>query len=361
MERLVRPHLRSFQAYEPVDPPEVLAARAGIPPERVIKLDGNENPYGPSPRVLEALARLTGYNIYPDPFQRRVRQALATYAGVSPDQVIAGAGSDELIDLLLRLFLEPGDQVVDLSPTFGMYAFSTRVNGGQVVTVERDAAWEVDPVAVRRALTPRTKVVFVANPNNPTGNVTPQSVIEGLLEMGLVVVVDETYHEFSSFTVVPLLTKHENLVVLRTLSKWAGLAGLRIGYGIMAPQLAKLMMGVKAPYNINVAAEQAVLATLEDRDLLLRRVKAIVEERERLAAMLRRIPGLTVYSSRGNFLLVRLPQGKARQAQAGLAERGIFVRYFDAPRVADCLRISVGLPQHTEVVVKALAEIVKVS
>ncbi|GBD10664.1 Histidinol-phosphate aminotransferase [bacterium HR23] len=357
IEHLMRPHLLDLQPYEGVDPPEVLAQRLGLPPERLVKLDGNENLFGPSPRVAEALGSFEGYNIYPDPLQRRLRTALACYAGVDPDQVVAGAGSDELIDLVLRLFLSPGEKVIDLSPTFGMYAFCTRVNGGVLVDVPRDERWEIDSMAVRKAVDEHTKVVFVANPNNPTGNLAPLETILALVQTGSVVVVDETYHEFCGFTVVPWVHEHENLIVLRTLSKWAGLAGLRLGYGIMNPRIVQRLLAIKAPYNVSVAAEQAALASLEDTDNLLQRVRLLVEERERMAQALRSLPGVVVYPSKTNFLLVRLPGRSGSAVASALAQRGVFVRTFSHPRLADCIRVSVGLPWHTDTLVSALRSV----
>ncbi|MFN3975318.1 MAG: histidinol-phosphate transaminase [Dehalococcoidia bacterium] len=359
IEHLMRPDLLGLQPYEGVDPPEVLAARLGLPPEHIVKLDGNENPYGPLARVAEVLGSYQGYNTYPDPLQRRLRTALASYAGVQPEQVVAGAGSDELIDLVLRLFLSQGDKVLDLSPTFGMYSFCTRVNGGLLVDVPRDEMWEIDPAAVRRAIDQRTKLVFVANPNNPTANLSPLDTILDLVDTGILVVVDETYHEFCGFTAVPLVAQHENLIVLRTLSKWAGLAGLRLGYGIMAPSIVQRLLAIKAPYNVSVAAEQAALASLEDTDPLLQRVRVLVEERERMAQALRTIPGLVVYPSKTNFLLVRLPDSRGQEIAQALARRGVFVRTFAHPRLADCIRISVGLPRHTDALVSALRSVLE--
>lgn len=354
----VRRDLAALTAYQGVEPPEVLAARSGIPPERIIKLDANENVYGASPRVAVALAA-SPTSVYPDPLQRRVRQTLARYAGAHPEGLLAGAGADELIDLLVRLFVEPGQGVMDLPPTFGMYQVAARIQGGQVVSVPRDADFKVDLAAVREALAPNVRLLFLCNPNNPTGTLTPEPLIRDLLELGPVVVVDETYHEFCGFTVAHLLPEYGNLVVLRSFSKWAGLAGLRLGYGLMAPQLVERLMAIKLPYNVSTAAEAALLASLEDSDLLLHRVRQLVEERERMAAQLERLPEVSCYPSRGDFLLCRFPKGQAGRIHRELAGRGIFVRRFDDPRLDDCLRITAGRPEHTDALVAALREILK--
>ncbi len=360
VQRFMRSHVHGLTPYAGIAPPAFLAQRAGIAPEQVIKLDGNENPYGPSPKVAEALAAHPWHHLYPDPLQRRARQALATYVGTTPEWVVAGSGADELIDLLVRLFIEPGEKVLDLPPTFGMYAVSTRIQGGEVVDVPRDEEFEVDVAAVREAVDARTKLVFLTNPNNPTGALSSEACVRELLETGLVVVVDETYHEFCGFTVAHLVPEYDNLIVLRTLSKWAGLAGLRLGYGIMSPELVRYLMAIKLPYNISVAAEAALHASLEDTDLLLQRVRLLVEERERMAALLSQVPGVHCFPSKGNFVLCRFPPDTAKRVHSELADRGIFVRHFEAPRLQDCLRISAGKPAHTDALMGALTEIVGV-
>ena len=355
--RLFRRDLIDMLPYEAVDSPETLAEIAGIPAEKIIKLNANENPYGPSPRVQEALGRYRSYHIYPDAQQKALRSALAEYTGISSDHIMVGAGADELIDLVLRATLEPGDRVINCPPTFGMYAFSTQVNGGSLVSIPRDDEFQVDLSKVKEAIDSRTKAIFLASPNNPTGNLAPEDMVLSLLEEDILVVIDETYFEFSGHTVAPLVSEHPNLVVLRTLSKWAGLAGLRLGYGIMAPRILQLLMDIKQPYNINAAAEVALLASLKDVAYLRRNIDALVQERDRLFSRLALIQGIIPRPSLGNFLLCDISQGRATQVFQALARRGIFVRYFDTPRLRDSLRISIGKPEHTEALVAALEEI----
>ena len=357
--KLFRRDLRELRPYEAVDSPETLAEIAGIPPENIIKLNANENPYGSSPWVQEALGRHNSYHIYPDANQTVPRAALEGYTGISADHILVGAGADEIIDLLLRAILEPGDRVISCPPTFGMYSFSTQVNGGRLISIPRDKQFLVDLPKVKKAMGTMTKAIFLASPNNPTGNPVPKDMILSLLREDVLVVVDETYFEFSGQTVAPLVAVHSNLVVLRTLSKWAGLAGLRLGYGIMAPRLLRLLMDIKQPYNVSAAAEVALLASLDDLAYLRRNVDAIVQERERLFSMLTLIPGIAPRPSLGNFLLCNISNGKATQVFQGLARRGIFVRYFNAPRLRDSLRISVGKQEHTDALVEALEAIFK--
>ena len=357
IESLIRPHLVDIKTYDPVDPPELLAKRAGIPEDKIIKLNGNENPYGGSPKAAAALAK-TPLHIYPDPLQRKIRSALSDYTGMEQEYIIAGAGSDELIDLLFRLFISPGDKILDCDPTFAMYGFCARVAGGEVELVPRDELFEVEVDAVKDAIDSKTKVIFVSSPNNPTGNLASEEQIRALLETGLIVVVDEAYYEFSKQTVAGLTPDHDNLVVLRTMSKWAGLAGLRIGYGIMSPSLVQHIIDIKSPYNVNVAAEAALLASLDDAPALLDNVNLIVEETKRMFSMLEAMPGVTPWPTFGNFVLCQFAPGRADAIYEGLAGRGIFVRNFGSERLQDCFRIGVGTPEQTDALIEAMKELV---
>ncbi len=354
---LMLPHMLDALPYAAVDPPSVLAARAGLPEDDIAKLDANENPYGPSPKVAEALAGYKGYHIYPDPQQRRVREALADYAGTTPDRIVAGVGSDELIDLLLRLFVAQGDSVIDCAPTFGMYASFVSVVGGELVSVPRTETFDIDIEGIRKAAMDGAKMVFLASPNNPTGNLVDEASLRQLLGLDMVVVVDEAYCEFAGITVAPLVSQYSNLVVLRTFSKWAGLAGIRLGYGIMDPAVAERLMVAKPPYNLSVAAEVALLASLEDKALLLSRVQSIVAERDSLFAKLQQIPGLVPLPSRTNFILCRLTAGRGYRIYHELSRRGIFVRYYDTPLLQDYIRVSVGLPGQNKALVETLQTI----
>ena len=357
IEKLIRPELVTMKGYIPIEPTEVLSQQAELPSGRIIKLDGNENPYGCSPKVYQALATYPYYHNYPDPEQRELRKALEEYTDLRCQHIVCGMGSDDLIDLILRLFLKPGDEVINCPPTFGMYPFSTDVCGGRVVDVPRTEDFALDTVGIREALTKRTKVIFVASPNNPTGNTATEKEIMELVGIGKIVVVDEAYFEFSNVTMANLVPKYTNLIVLRTFSKWAGLAGLRIGYGFFPIGIAGYLMKIKQPYNANTAAQAAVIASLADIEYLRANVARIVMERERLFGKLKEVGWLKPYPSQGNFVLCSLPAGKAEEIWQQLRKKGIFVRYFDTPRLKDCLRISVGRPEYTDALVKALKEV----
>jgi histidinol-phosphate aminotransferase len=241
-----------------------------------------------------------------------------------------------------------------------MYPFCSALCGAQVVPVPRDEEFQIDVEGIGRAVDERCKLIFIASPNNPTGNIATEAQIRRLLELDIMVVVDETYYEFCGHTVLPLLGEYPNLIVLRTLSKWAGLAGLRIGFGIMRPEIARVMMKIKPPYNVNLAAEVALIASLEDREFLLERVRALIQERERMFSLLKELPGVKPYPSQTNFLLCRLERGDGQRVYEGLARRGIFVRYFGSSGLLrECMRISVGFPEHTDALIGALRELLE--
>ena len=239
-----------------------------------------------------------------------------------------------------------------------MYPFSTQIAGGRVVSVPRQESFALDLPSIEQAAG-GAKLIFVASPNNPTGTRIERDELERLLRTGLLVVVDEAYIEFAGIehSFVPLVRDHESLVVLRTFSKWAGLAGLRAGYGVMAPELASLLMTIKQPYNLNVAAGVAMLAALEDAPLLMERACKIAGLREELAAGLATIAWITPYPSEANFVLCRLDGIDALEVKERLAARGIFVRYFDTPLLRNHLRISVGLEEQQQRLIEALREI----
>ena len=354
MEKLIRSHLTAFAGYTASTSPETLKGKVEVPVESIIKLDANENPYGCSPRVVEALASYPYFNIYPDNGQAELRGMLAGYTGVGAERIVASGGSNQLIDLIVRLLVGPGDEVINCVPTFDVYRFSTQICGGDMVEVPRDENFAVKVDAVKAAVSQNTRLIFLANPNSPTGNITPRRDILEILDTGLPVMLDEAYYEFSGETVVPLTSKYQNLMVLRTFSKWAGLAGLRIGYGIFPPKIAGYLMAIKMPYNVSVAAHVAVRESLKDIDYLRDRVKAIVAERERLFGELKKIDFLKPFPSQANFVLCLVLRGEARELHQRLQSKGILVRYFDKPFVQNCIRISVGRPEHTDALIKAL-------
>jgi histidinol-phosphate aminotransferase len=356
---LIRPDVFEMDPYTPIVPFEVLSARLGLSPDQIVKVDANENPYGPSPRVAEALARYPYYHIYPDPNHTLLREALAGYVGVGREHLMLGTGSDELLDVVLRLFVRPGDTAVNCPPTFGMYSFLADVAGARTLAVPRREDFAVDVVAIAslfERVDPLPKLIFVASPNNPDGSVLSERDLLRLLALPAVVVIDQAYVEFGGEDFARLVPAHANLIVMRTFSKWAGLAGLRVGYGVFPVGIVEHLFKIKQPYNVNAAAQAAVLASLEDLETLQARVRTLVAERVRLYAGLQSIDYLYPYPSHSNFILNRVRGRDAAELKGALERRGILVRYYRTPRLRDCIRISVGTPEQNTRVLAALHE-----
>ena len=358
LKTLVRSDIADMAPYTPIVPFDVLSKRLGIPAEDIIKLDANENPYGPSPSVYPALANEKDYHIYPDPDSTALRQALSQYTGIDARYIIAGQGADELIDLIVRLFVTPGDAVINCPPTFGMYRFDTELNGGEIIDIERKSDFSLDTesiVEIAASGNRNPKILFITSPNNPDGSVLSDACLQQLLQLPLIVVLDEAYIEFAGGgSRVDWVLQHENLVVLRTFSKWAGLAGLRVGYGVFPEWIISHLLKIKQPYNVNVAGSAAAVASLSDVHQLQENIGKIVEERERLYAALRNFDFLEPYPSEANFILSRVIGRDAAGLKAALAARGILIRYFNTPRLQDHVRISVGKPAQTSVLLDAL-------
>ncbi len=367
---MIAPHLRAMQPYSPIVPFEVLSARLGLPAEKLVKLDANENMHGPSPRAVEAIMHSHALHIYPDPDQTALRAAIADYIGVPAAHILCGAGADEVIDLIGRILLQPGDTLLDLAPTFGMYRWLADICNARYTVVPRGADFSIDVDAIARAVEadPRARLVFVSNPNNPDGSLTPRADLLRLLALPLIVVVDEAYIDFSDAqSMAGLVAAHDNLIVLRTFSKLAGMAGLRVGYGVFPEVMIKHLWKVKQPYTPSVAGTAGAIAALTDRAWLANGVRTIVAERERMRAACAALGWLRSLPSQTNFVLCRIapdaPWRRAAGASAGaelkerLQTQGILERYFDKDGLRDCVRISVGRAEHIDSLLAALASL----
>jgi histidinol-phosphate aminotransferase len=353
-------HLTSLPAYIPGEAVETLAARLGRSAESIIKLDANENPYGPPPSVTHALAELSTYR-YPDAEQRHLRTALAAYTGIPAEYLVAGNGSDELLSLLAQILLEPGESILVCPPTFSMYAFYAKLKNCRVINVPRRADFSLDVdgiISAAQAESPR--MILIDNPGNPTGLNLPAADIEKLLDLPSLIVLDEAYVEFADTpSFITRVPERQNLVVLRTFSKWAGLAGMRVGYGAFPKWISDVLWQAKSPYNLTHPASVAATAALTDIDYLTGNIQRLRDDRERLATALRRFNGLTVYPSAANFLLVRVDEaafGKsAAQVCDALKEQGILVRLFEP---MNCIRITIGLPEQMDALLMEFQKLV---
>ena len=297
--------------------------------------------------------------VYPDPESGRLRELLSDYTGVDKAQILCGAGADELIEIILQLFIEPGDVVVNTPPTFAMYGFDAPLYHARVVDAPRGSDFALDIDAVESAVARHNaKLVFVCSPNNPSGNLIAPGQMERLLALPCMVVVDEAYIEFAeSESLAQRAAESENLIVLRTLSKWAGLAGLRIGYGVFPRHLMPHLWKIKQPYNVNLAADIAGQASLRDVDFLRGRVKQLIETRKAMQGAFEALPFLQPYPSRANFVLNRVAGMAAAELRDRLAACGIIVRYYDKPGLRQHIRISAGRQEQMERLYAALREI----
>lgn len=354
---IAHPYIESLTPYKAPDL-EAAAARAGMDQSDLIRLDANENALGPAPPIIEAVAKYPDYAFYPD--YGPLRRAIARYADVKPAQVVLANGADELIDLLIRLFVEPGQAVVTCPPTFSMYRIFARVNRCQVLPVDRRADFSIDVESVENAVRQagdRARLLFLISPGNPDGRAIPFSTVHRLLKLPLMVAVDEAYIEFGGQSAAPLLSEYSNLVILRTFSKWAGLAGLRLGYGLLEPCYVDYLERIRAPYNVNAAAVAAGLAALEHQEATRATVERVIAQREQLQKALEKLTLLEPLPSQANFILCRVPEREPQDVVDALARRGILIRSFSDPALARYVRIGVGRPEQNDDLLTALREI----
>jgi histidinol-phosphate aminotransferase len=349
----IKPAVRGIRAY-------TLAAR-----QAPVKINQNENPYdlpeAVKRRVLaQALER--PWSRYPEFDPKELVERLAEFAGWRPDGVLAGNGSNELIEALLLVTVGPGTRVVVPEPTFTLYALLTRVLGGEVIGLPLGPELEFKSEEIRRVRRElRAPVTIVCSPNNPTGSLLPVDDVAALCaEHDGLVVIDEAYHEFAGQTVVPLLARHPNLVVLRTFSKAMALAGLRVGYLLASPELVREVNKARLPYNLNFFSQAAALAALEERAALQEVVDRLKDARQDLLHHLYRIPGVRPFTSAANFILFELAEADPQAVFEALYARGVLVRDVTSyPRLSRCLRVSVGTDEENQAFLAALRHAVE--
>lgn len=348
---LVRQQIRDLPSYVP-------ATGAAKKADHLIRLDMNESPYGPSPRTRAALADFVQTNRYPDFAQAALRTALAEYTGVPMEQIVCGAGLDDVLASLAQLVIEPGDGVIISEPTFGVYRPLFLLHGASVVNVPLADDFTLRSDRIIQAVDDHTKIIIICSPNNPTGNLFPIDAIESICgSVSCLVAIDEAYVEFSGQSHIPLMKRYPNVMILRTMSKWAGLAGMRVGYGLVPEQLVSAFQHVTPPFhNVALASSEAAIASLEDREFLLRQVTSICAERDRLHDQLTAIPGLTALRSVTNFILVKTQFADARPLVRAIADRGVLIRSYADPLLQSYFRVSVGLPEENDQFLHTLQE-----
>ena len=358
-------HLASLKSYNGVKPLEVIAEELKIPVAKIIKLDGNENPYDPLPEVLAALSSLKNIGHYPDTLCSNLIQALAKKEKLEANNYIISSGSDELIELLIKAYANPSDTVLSVSPTFGMISFLAQVHGikhiavsQQLVKKDSFAHYVLDEDQFLDEAN-RSKIVFIARPNNPDGNVVSERFIERLVSLPVLVVIDEAYIEFSDFhSLAKLVPQYENFVVLRTFSKAYGLGGLRVGYGIMPNDIRKVLVSIKQPYNVNIAGQKAAFAALSS-PLVDQRITEMKKTREwfinQLKLVQNQYKNFWIHPSEACYVLLTFESPEIpKNLYEHLYSKGILVRYYSSSDMINNLRISIGLQEN---MVKVIAEI----
>lgn len=357
LKTLLRKDISEINEYIPGESAVDLSSRYGISLEKLIKLNANENPYGTAPSVGRAITK-TPLNYYPSSDYTRLRKALAKYNSIDAKQIVVGNGSDELIDLLLRLVLEKCEKVMNCPPTFGMYEVLVKLNRGRIISVPRNKDYSLNIKEMLKQIKEDVKIIFLCNPNNPTGNIISTANIETLLQSNKLLVVDEAYYEFAKVTQLKLLSKYPNLIILRTFSKWAGLAGLRIGYAIMDTFLISQLMKIKLPYTINVAGESAAIAALQNLNFSESLIKKITDERQRIYRELSTISGIQVYPSYGNFLFVKIKDSRYNKLKDTFEKNKIAIRYYDSSLAPSSLRITIGKPAQNNKVLSVFRKVI---
>ncbi|GLU06775.1 hypothetical protein SLE2022_237730 [Rubroshorea leprosula] len=356
-DSFIRPHLRKLSPYQPILPFEVLSEKLGRKAEDIIKLDANENPYGPPPEVLEALGSLKFPYIYPDPESRQLRAALAEDSGLESKYILVGCGCDELIDLIMRCVLDPGDKIVDCPPTFTMYEFDAGVNAAEVIKVPRNSDFSLNVELIADVVEQeKPKCIFLTSPNNPDGSIISDEVLLKILDLPILVVLDEAYIEFSGIeSKMKWVKKYDNLIVLRTFSKRAGLAGIRVGYGAFPLSIIEYLWRAKQPYNVSVAAEVAACSALQNPTYLEEVKEALVKERDRLFKLLNEVPFLKPYPSYSNFILCEVTSGMdAKKLKDDLAQMGVMVRHYNKKELKGYIRVTAGKPEQTDILMECL-------
>ncbi|MBW2609711.1 MAG: histidinol-phosphate transaminase [Deltaproteobacteria bacterium] len=360
MNTLTRKGIEKLVPYPPGKPIEELERELGITGS--IKLASNENPLGPSPLAVQAIQeKVKTLNRYPDGSGYYLKEKISDIFGLAQDQIIIGNGSNELIELIIRTFLSVGEEFIQAYPTFLVYEKIVTGAGGEAISIPL-SDFRIDLAAILKAINPKTKMIFINNPNNPTGSALSKNEVLAFLRtipQDIVVVLDEAYIEFVSDKEVAngldLLRHYPRLIVLRTFSKLYGLAGLRIGYGFASAEIIDYMNRVRQPFNVNTLAQAAATAALADSEFVSETLKIVRDGLDYLFDQLENL-GLEYVPTQTNFFLIKVPMGGKKTYELMLKE-GVIVRSMQSYGLGDYIRINVGLPEENERFIKTLKKV----
>jgi len=349
---LARATVREMTGYTPGEQPP--------PGARIIKLNTNENPFPPSEKVMQALRAVTGESLrrYPNPTADAFRKSAAKVLGITPDMIIAGNGSDDILTIATRTFIPPGGSLAYCDPTYSLYPVLARLQDARTITLPWDNDWSLP---VERLAATKADAIYLANPNAPSGTFVPLAkVAELAAAFGKLLLIDEAYVDFADDNCLGLVSKYPNVVVSRTFSKAYSMAGMRFGYAVAQPRVIAEMMKVKDSYNCDAVSIIAATAAIEDQEYSRSVWNQIKSERTRLSQELRKL-GWLVEPSQANFLWAKVPGGNAEAAYLALKKQGILVRYFPYPGLTANLRITIGMAQENDALLNAIRSLSQVN
>jgi histidinol-phosphate aminotransferase len=359
IKKLARKNILNINAYEPGKPLEELQRELGI--GDIIKMASNENPLGPSPCAIEAVKNIAdGVNLYPDGNGYYLREAIAGRYSLKRENVILGNGSNEIIELTVRCFLNEGEEVVISRQAFVVYDIVVKIMNG-VIKAAPMKNYTHDLTAMAKAITDKTKLIFIANPNNPTGTMVNSKEAASFMKdipENIIVIFDEAYYEYVTAEDWPDTLKYlntkKNIIILRTFSKMYGLAGLRVGYGLARENIINLMQTVRQPFNVNAVAQKAALAALDDKSHLLASKKVNDDGKKYLYSEFKNL-GLEFIASQTNFVLVKIPMA-GRELFKKMLKKGVIIRAMDIYGLKEFVRITIGKKEDNERFIKAFKE-----
>lgn len=355
-EELLRPAIIQIKEYVPGKSIEEIAEKYGLDPGTIIKLGSNENPLGPSPHAVAAIKEKAGkIHLYPQADAYELRKAIGEYTGYPESSiVVSGNGMDGILDTIMRLFMSDGSESIISIPTFSYYEIATLANGGKTVFVDLDPDFNIQPEKIIQKVNRNTRLIFLCSPNNPSGNAIPEEDVRKILEStNAIVFIDEAYVEFAGSSLTKLVREYDNLIVGRTFSKAFGLAGMRMGYAVVPPWIAKEYMKVMTPFSMDVLSTAAGIAALGDKEHLRKSVEIVRKGRIQLSNGLKAL--CKVYPSDANFIMIDVSTRNAKEVSESLLEKGIIIRDCTSFRGAgkSLIRISVGTFEQNKRVIEA--------
>ena len=352
--------IQGLETYGAEKTNESIAKQFGLLPSQILKLNYNENLFLPREKLvplLKEVAEECDLRIYPQEEENRLKAKIGEYLKVPEEFVAVGNSSDEVMDRVIRIFLEKGDRAVTFSPTFSIFRYCVNYGYADFVGVPLRDDFTIDIAGMQAAFTPETKLLYLCSPNNPTANQLKRREVEALMEdFPGIVLVDEAYAEYADYSVVPLIDKYENLIVLRTFSKAFGLAGLRLGYAVANPRLALTIDKLPTPYAVNVVSLSMGRKLLENYAMVQKSVEALKAERRNLIARLNVIKGVEAFDSKANFVLFNTDK-PCEDVYLSLLKKGLVIKKLGKLlKYPNCLRSTVGLPETNEKLLKAIKE-----